>query len=393
MGERPRASEGRRDAQADAVPSDAKADVPADAGAADSGQPPAACVVDPAGRTAPFPTQFRFRNDTDAPVFINKGSQCGGVDFSVSSCASGFRDRLGPVFTCACACDSTVCTGSLACGPCPPSEALAIAAGTTTAVDWSAVVTTVEQKSGVQGVPFMCLRHTALPAGRYRVAIRVFDDAASAAKNTGGRTVTRDFSLPADTTAVDVPLSANPLDTCDATPAAAAPTCTGGEARDVPCSLPEPLDFALEGGNGPTSESSRLEAPAAYTHQRVARSAPTQPVLTCAGAIPRCARDSRVVTTADVTRVLGGAGVRAAFAANTPVYGYDQRANDGGVWVLRRSDGTSLAIGTACDGCATGAVTRPLTPALAAIPPVLSLLDQQMFATAACAAFGPPYRY
>lgn len=214
LGERPRASEERRDAQAEATARDARmdgrAEAPADAGAAESGQPPAACVVDPAGRTAPFPTQFRFRNDTAAVLFINQGAQCAGIDFSVSSCAAGFGDRLGPIFTCACACALTSCTGSVVCGPCPPSEAVAIAPGQTTAVDWNAVVATVEQKSGAQGAPFMCVRYTALLAGRYRVAIRVFEDAASAAKNTGGRTVTRDFSLPADTSAVDVPLSVDP---------------------------------------------------------------------------------------------------------------------------------------------------------------------------------------
>ena len=113
------------------------------------------------------------------------------------------------------------------------------------------------------------------------------------------------------------------------------------------------------------------------------------PDLNCATAIPRCARDSRVVTTADVARVLTDPGVVSAYAAGlTPVYGYDFRANDGAVLVLRRPDGTSLAIGGECDGCA-----RPLTPALRAVPPVLSLLEQQMFATPACAAFGPAYRY
>jgi hypothetical protein len=134
--------------------------------------------------------------------------------------------------------------------------------------------------------------------------------------------------------------------------------------------------------------SSELAPPVTFARRRVFNSNP-MPDLNCSTAIPRCARDSRVVTTADVARVLADPGVVSAYARGvTPVYGYDHRANDGAVLVLRRPDGTSLAIGGECDGCA-----RPLTPALEAVPPVFSLLEQQMFATPACSAFGPAYRY
>jgi hypothetical protein len=74
-----------------------------------------------------------------------------------------------------------------------------------------------------------------------------------------------------------------------------------------------------------------------------------------------------------------------------PVYGYDYRNNDGQVLILRRPDGTSLAIGGDCNGC--GSIIHPLTPALKAVPPVFSLLEQQMFATPACSPFGPAYQY
>ena len=77
-------------------------------------------------------------------------------------------------------------------------------------------------------------------------------------------------------------------------------------------------------------------------------------------------------------------------AAATPVYGYDSRANDGQVLILRRLDATSLAIGTACSNCA---VSRPLTPALTAVVPLLGTFEQQMMSTSACLAFRPAGMY
>ena len=182
----------------------------------------------------------------------------------------------------------------------------------------------------------------------------MFDDQTAAATAIGGRTVTRDFELPSAGNVVDVPLAATALDRCDPTPDAAAPICTGTEARDVPCSLGEPLTFAQEGGLSFYYDSSQLAPPAAYARRRVFTVEP-MPDLNCSAAIPRCARDSRVVTTADVARVLTDPGVVSAYAAGlTPVYGYDFRANDGAVLVLRRPDGTSLAMGGDC----TGALAR-----------------------------------
>ena len=93
-----------------------------------------------------------------------------------------------------------------------------------------------------------------------------------------------------------------------------------------------------------------------------------------------------------MARVLTHPDVVAAYARGVPpVYGYDHRANDGSVLVMRRPDGTALVIGGDCNGCTS--IARPLTPALRAVPPVFSLLEQQMFATPACAAFGPASRY
>jgi hypothetical protein len=350
---------------------------------------PPACVVATPAQPPPYPTEFRFRNDSTTTLFINKDRACIGIDFSVSSCASGFRDRLGPTSHCTCECDEASCTHPNTCGACPQAEGVLVPAGASIAVAWNGVHVTNDEKPGGDGRgSFWCVRSHPLLAGRYRVAIRVFDDQTAAAAAIGGRTVTRDFELPSAGNVLDVPLAATALDRCDPTPDAAAPICTGTEARDVPCSLAEPLAFAFEGGLSFSYDSSELAPPATFARRRVFTFEP-KPDLNCSTAIPRCARDSRVVTTGDVARVLTDPGVVAAYAGGlTPVYGYDFRANDGAVLILRRSDGTSLAIGGECDGCA-----RPLTPALKAVPPVFSLLEQQVIATPACAAFGPAYSY
>ena len=107
--------------------------------------------------------------------------------------------------------------------------------------------------------------------------------------------------------------------------------------------------------------------------------------MTCMTVVPRCTRDSRVVTTADITRVVNDPNVLAAYGAGTPVYGDDARVYDGAVLILRRPNGTSLAIGSMCS--APCSVTNPLTPALSAAGLVLRDLDQQMLNTTACAAF------
>ena len=87
-----------------------------------------------------------------------------------------------------------------------------------------------------------------------------------------------------------------------------------------------------------------------------------------------------ILATGSAIGLLGAQG-----RAGTPVYGYDDRNNDGQVLVLRRLNATSLAIGSACSG--TCSVARPLTPALNAIGPVLRTFEQQMMNTTACAAF------
>lgn len=348
--------------------------------------PPSQCAVEAPGQTPPFPTTFRFRNDTDAPVFLYRG--CIGVDYGISSCASGFRDQVGPVFRCSCACDQAFCTSPPSCGPCPPPEGAMVRPGDSVLVDWDAIAVSEHDKASSSGGTFQCVRSTPVAAGKYRVAVRVFDDQVSASRNSGGRVVTRDFPLPNAGPVVDVPLATRAEEACDAAPDESAPACTGAERRDVPCVLGESLDFAWEGGLGFYTDSMQLSAPSTFSRRRVFRDT-AMPDLTCRTPIPRCARDSRVVTTSDVVRVIAAPGVTSVFAAGTtPVYGYDARANDGSILVLRRPNGTSLGIGTDCPGCSSGASARSLTPALRAVVPAFSALDRQLTATPACSAFG-----
>ena len=340
--------------------------------------------------SVPFFTTFRFRNDTVAPLYLHKA--CVGADYGVSSGAAGFHDYLGPRFTCACACDEPSCTSPPLCGQCPASEGVLVAPGDEIDVGWDALEVTDDEKPRPNGgAPFWCVRSRVLPAGHYRVAVRVFDDMDAAAGNVGGRVVTRDFSLPG--VAVDVPLAINALDACDAAPAASPPTCTGTEAHDVPCSLGEALTFAWEGGLSFYGDASRLIPPATYERTRTFFMGTPMPDVTCAAPIPRCARDSRVVTTSDITRALNPPDVLAAYGSNTPVYGYDARANDGAVLILRRPDGTSLAIGSMCVGCSPASIARPLTPGLSSAVLWFATLDRQMLNTPTCVVLRAPGDY
>jgi hypothetical protein len=340
--------------------------------------------------SGPFFVAFRFQNDTAAPLYLHKA--CVGTDFGVSSGAAGFHDYLGPRFLCACACDDPSCTSPPLCGQCPASEGVQVAPGDTVLVGWDAVEVTDDQKPRSNGgAPFACVHSRLLPAGDYRVAVRVFDDVDAAAGNIGGRVVTRDFSLPSAT--VDVPLAVTALDGCDPAPTARAPTCTGAEAHDVPCSLGEALAFAWEGGLSFYGDASELVPPATYGRRRTFNMGTPMPDVVCAAPIPRCARDSRVVTTSDITRALNHPDVLAAYGSNTPVYGYDARANDGAVLILRRPDGTSLAIGSVCVGCSAASIARPLTPGLSSALLWFATLERQMLNTPTCVVLRAPGDY
>jgi hypothetical protein len=224
-----------------------------------------------------------------------------------------------------------------------------------------------------------CSRSRALPAGRYRVALRV-SDPEDLLTGLAGRIVTRDFELPAPGGIVDVPLAPSAADVCDTNPEDSAPACTGNEAHDVPCTLTASLTFGWEGGLAFNNDSSTIAAPAAYTRKRTFLD-PSTPPLACSAAIPRCARDARAVTTSDIVRALGLPGIADSFGSDTPVFGYDSRPVDGAVLVLRRNDGLSVALGSPCAAC-----PHPLTPEMATVMSLFGGLSTQMLAAPSCSA-------
>ena len=328
------------------------------------------CAVATPATAAPYPTQIKFRNNGTAPLYLHQG--CIGVEYGISSCASGFRDTLEPVFHCACACETTSCMGGVACGPCPAPTAGAIAAGESLSVSWDGVARTDEDRGS-----YMCVRSQPVPAGRYRVAVRVYDDAAAARDGIGGRVVTQDFELPAVGAVVEVAVATVVSDACSGAPTAATPACTGGEAHDQPCRLTLSMTYAQEGGLVPYVDSSAIAPPAAFTLTRTYTGASV--AKQCMVPLPICARDARVVTTGDVTRVLAPAVVSAAFGSDTPVFGLDSRPSDGSILILRRPDGTSLGIGQSRPD-------TPVPPELVDVRTVFNRLDTQMRATTDCAA-------
>ncbi len=331
------------------------------------------CAVPTATGVPPFAVEFQFRNSGAANIFIHQ--DCGGYNFGVSSCASGFRDRLAEQTGYLCSCDHVPCVG-VSDGACPPPDETMIGVGDSLRLPFSGLSST----STVDPVTALaCARSRVLPAGRYRVAIRV-SDPEDLLTGLAGRIVTRDFELPAPGGIVDVPLAPSADDVCDTNPEDSAPACTGNEAHEVPCSLTASLSFGWEGGLAFIHDKSTIAAPAVYTRERTFLD-PSTPPLACSSAIPRCARDARAVTTGDIVHALALPGIADSFGPDTPVFGFDSRAGDGSVLVLRRNDGTSVALGTPCAAC-----PHPLTPEMATVVSLFDGLSTQMLAAPSCSA-------
>jgi hypothetical protein len=320
----------------------------------------------------PYPTEIRFRNDGATPLYLHTG--CIGLEYGISSCASGYRDFLEPKSYCACACENTTCTSNLSCGACPAPTGAPVAAGTFTKVTWDAIEVTDEDRG-----TYTCVRSRPVSPGRHRIAIRVYDDADSARDMRGGRIVTQDFDLPVAGGVLQVPIATVQPDPCAGPAAAGAPACTGAEARETACTLPLSMTYGADGGLVYRTRSSAIAPPATYTLTQKFPSSTTMPDQQCVAALPLCARDARVVTTSDLTRALANPVVTGAFGANMPVFGYDPRPVDGTILVLRRPDGQTVGIGNSRPGAV-------VPPELLEAQKILWRLDEQMIADPACAA-------
>ena len=335
------------------------------------GAPDPACGVPTPVTSPPYPTEIRFRNDGATPLYLRTG--CIGLEYGISSCASGYRDSLEPMNHCACYCDSASCTSNPSCGGCPAPSGAPVAAGAFTKVMWDAVETTEEDRG-----TYTCVRSRPVAPGRHRIAIRVYNDADSARDMRGGRIVTQDFDLPVATGVLQVPISAVQPDPCAGPAVAATPACTGAEPRETACTLPLSMTYGAEGGLVYRTRSSSIAPLAAYTLTQKFPNSTTMPDQQCMAALPLCARDARVVTTSDLTRALTNPVVAGAFGANMPVFGYDPRPVDGTILVLRRPDGQTVGIGNSRPGAM-------VPPELLEAQKVLGRLDAQMIGDPACA--------
>jgi len=331
-------------------------------------------------RTPPFPTTIELRNDGATTVYLSQG--CIGLDYGISSCAGGYRDAVGPAYHCACSCAEASCRGPVLCGPCAPPSAAAVAPGEHQDILWDAL-----RVADVDRGTYQCVTSEALPAARYRLAIDVYDTQDGATARAAGRLVTVDFVLPATDDRVVVDL-AGPEDLCDDDPTAPAPACAETASREVPCDLAAGVNWFANGGLALFSDWSALAPPSTFTRVRTFYGPQATPAstATCMADVPRCSRDARVVTTADVTAALAHPDVKAALQVpGQLVYGLDSRPSDGAVLVVEAGAG-SFAVGGPCQPGTTDFCARALPPGLAALARSLTGLDEQQMRAPACAA-------
>ena len=110
-----------------------------------------------------------------------------------------------------------------------------------------------------------CVRSKDLPAARYRVAIRVFENSDDAAKMIAGRVITHDFVMSVKTQTVVVPTADDTKEQCGPTPAQSFAACSKNSALETGCGLQDSVAFGWEGGNSLFKDSFILGAPNAMS--------------------------------------------------------------------------------------------------------------------------------
>ena len=155
----------------------------------------------PIATVGPYPVTFRLRNTTGGPLVLWQDCQ---VDHSITSCESGFAAALSTSGACTIEC-SDPSMGCIACGACP-SQGLTLAPGEAKEVAWSGNTYTFSTKNGCG-----CHDTHVAPAAHYRITVPVYPETPSSGpfgpKPEPVGVVTQEFTLPAPSGLVEVPLS------------------------------------------------------------------------------------------------------------------------------------------------------------------------------------------
>jgi hypothetical protein len=154
---------------------------------------PAECRVE-TGRAAPYQVTFRFRNARPDTVYIYDFCR---IQYSISSCASGFRDDLAPNQSLPCSCDFA--------GQCPVGGPCGRAAGPIAPGAVEDVVWSGTREIQIHRDAYECTTTRVVPPGRYRVTLPLFASPATAqARAPLLTTATAEFTLPAAGDLVEV---------------------------------------------------------------------------------------------------------------------------------------------------------------------------------------------
>jgi len=142
---------------------------------------------------------FRFRNTGSQTVYLRRGCS---YPIGVTSDADG-KTYSNESF-CACECASSSCQSTPACGACAPPSGIAVEAGESLDISWSALIPTLQTKTGSL-VTFQCVVYTSISTGTYRVRITVYPTPEDAVALTNGKDVETSFLLTTANATVEVP--------------------------------------------------------------------------------------------------------------------------------------------------------------------------------------------
>jgi hypothetical protein len=154
---------------------------------------PAECRAS-TGRAAPYQVTFRFHNARNDAVYVYDFCR---IQYSISSCASGFKDDLAPNQSLPCSCEFA---GSCPVGgPCATGAGL-IGPGAVKEIVWSGT-----REVRVHKEAYECTTEKNVPPGRYRVSLPLFaSPEAAQARAPLLATATAEFILPAPGDQVEV---------------------------------------------------------------------------------------------------------------------------------------------------------------------------------------------